>query len=72
MPSTLERFIAQLQADLQTLGAQGGILTPSIYDTAQVLRDAPPEDPRPAIGWLLRQQRPDGGWGSELMPLARH
>ncbi|MFY0524410.1 hypothetical protein ACN28I_14970 [Archangium gephyra] len=72
MPSTPEWFIAQLRADIQALGAQGGILTPSVYDTAQVLRDAPPEDPRPAVEWLMRQQRPDGGWGSELMPLARH
>ncbi|MCY1080232.1 prenyltransferase/squalene oxidase repeat-containing protein [Archangium lansingense] len=72
MPSTPEWFIAQLKADIQALGAQGGILTPSVYDTAQVLRDAPPEDPRPAVEWLMRQQRPDGGWGSELMPLARH
>ncbi len=72
MPSTPEWFIAQLKADIQSLGAQGGVLTPSVYDTAQVLRDAPPTDPRPAVGWLMRQQRPDGGWGSELMPLARH
>ncbi|WPB74130.1 hypothetical protein KYC5002_34500 [Archangium violaceum] len=72
MPSTPEWFIAQLKADIQLLGAQGGVLTPSVYDTAQVLRYAPPEDPRPAVGWLMRQQRPDGGWGSELMPLARH
>ncbi|HYO53025.1 hypothetical protein [Archangium sp.] len=72
MPSTPERFIAQLKADIQELGAQGGILTPSVYDTAQVLRYAPPENPLPAIDWLMRQQRPDGGWGSDLMPLARH
>ncbi|HEX5750283.1 MAG TPA: hypothetical protein VFZ09_28890 [Archangium sp.] len=72
MPSTPEWFIAQLKADIQSLGVHGGVLTPSVYDTAQVLRYAPPEDPRPAVGWLMRQQRPDGGWGSERMPLARH
>lgn len=72
MPSTPEWFIAQLKTDIQELGAQGGVLTPSVYDTAQVLRYAPPEDPRPTVSWLLRQQRPDGGWGSELIPLARH
>jgi hypothetical protein len=72
MPSTPERFIEQLKTDIQALGAQGGILTPSIYDTAQVLRYAPDKDPQPAIDWLMNQQNPDGGWGSELMPLARH
>lgn len=72
MPSQTERLIAKLRADIQTLGAQGGILTPSIYDTAQVLRYDPPEDPQPVIRWLLEQQRPDGGWGSEVLPLARH
>jgi hypothetical protein len=72
MPSTPEWFIAQLKTDIQSLGGQGGVLTPSVYDTAQVLRYAPPEDPRPAVGWLMSQQRPDGGWGSERMPLARH
>lgn len=72
MPSSIEWLISRLRADLQALGHQGGSLTPSIYDTAQLLRYHPPGDPRPALDWLLRQQHADGGWGPEVFPLARH
>jgi halimadienyl-diphosphate synthase len=69
---TAERLLDMLRAEIAALGHQGGILSPSIYDTAQVLRHVPPADPRPAVDWLLQQQHPDGGWGPEGFPLARH
>ncbi|OJH38866.1 hypothetical protein [Cystobacter ferrugineus] len=72
MTSTAERLIETLRAEILALGQQGGVVTPSVYDTAQVLRYAPPVDPQPVIDWLLRQQHVDGGWGPEVMPLARH
>jgi len=72
MSSTAERLIDMLRADITALGHQGGIVTPSIYDTAQLLRYAPPEEPGAVVDWLLTQQRADGGWGPEVLPLARH
>lgn len=72
MPSTAERLITQLNAALHVLGTQGGLMTPSVYDTAQLLRFTPPGEARPTIDWLMRQQRADGGWGSDAMPLGRH
>ncbi|ATB38601.1 hypothetical protein CYFUS_004036 [Cystobacter fuscus] len=72
MSSTAERLIETLRAEIPALGQQGGVVTPSVYDTAQVLRYAPPPDAQPAIDWLMAQQHADGGWGPEVMPLARH
>jgi hypothetical protein len=47
-------------------------MSPSIYDTAQVLRIlAPQEGQWPVVDWLLSQQQPDGGWGDPIMPLYR-
>jgi hypothetical protein len=72
MSPSAERLIGLLRAELAALGQQGGCLTPSVYDTAQLLRFLPPEDPRPVVDWLLQQQHADGGWGPEVQPLARH
>src|SRR5688500_5622615 len=72
MPSTAARLITQLNAALHVLGTQGGLMTPSVYATAQVPRFTPPGEARPTIDWLMRQQRADGGWGSDAMPLGRH
>lgn len=66
-------FLRRLEALLNDLGRDGGMLAPSIYDTAQMLRYglvAP--DARPAVlHWLLDQQHADGGWGPTHQPAAR-
>ncbi|HYO51749.1 hypothetical protein [Archangium sp.] len=47
-------------------------MSPSIYDTAQVLQSLPPaEGGWAAVEWLLSQQQSDGGWGDPAMPLHR-
>jgi hypothetical protein len=57
---------------INELGKDGGLIGPSVYETAQVLRFAPPaEGPWPALEWLLNQQAPDGGWGDPRTPMAR-
>ncbi|MEN9938903.1 MAG: hypothetical protein RLZZ387_5482 [Chloroflexota bacterium] len=66
-----ELLLTDLRFLIADLGKDGGLMSPSIYDTAQVLRLAPPEDPRPALVWLIEQQQPDGGWGSPAVPRAR-
>lgn len=64
--------LAELQSLIADLGKDGGLISPSIYDTAQVVRYyPPPEGPEPAIEWLLDQQQSDGGWGEPSAPYAR-
>ena len=49
---SLSLELRQLIADL---GKDGGLISPSVYDTAQVLRFYPPEEGvAPALEWLLR------------------
>jgi halimadienyl-diphosphate synthase len=67
----VHRLVSELRGLIATLGADGGLIGPSVYDTAQVLRFAPPADPAPALDWLLDQQQADGGWGDPAVPLAR-
>ena len=70
-----EQLITELTTELRTviadLGKDGGLISPSIYDTAQVLRFYPPDDVNPALDWLLAQQEADGGWGNPAVPTAR-
>lgn len=71
MAPTLELLLADLADRCRELGKDGGLVGPSVYDTAQVLRFAPPENPAPALQWLEAQQHDDGGWGDTRMPLGR-
>ena len=57
---------------ISTLGHDGGLISPSVYDTAQLLRFQPPQEGvTPAITWLKAQQHADGGWGDPAVPPAR-
>src|SRR4051794_34327273 len=66
----LERELIDLVA---ALGHGGGLITPAVYDTAQVARFAAPcEGPAPALEWLTHQQDEDGGWGASANVASRH
>lgn len=57
---------------LGALGNDGGLISPSVYDTAQVLRFCPPrQGVASTLAWLCTQQQADGGWGDPAVPLAR-
>jgi hypothetical protein len=65
-------LLTDLRHLIADLGTGGGLMSPSIYDTAQVIRYAPPEGGAwPALNWLSAQQQPDGGWGDPSIPRAR-
>ena len=65
-------LLTELRTLVGDLGKNGGQISPSVYDTAQTLRYAPPHaKSRPALEWLLAQQHPDGGWESPATPYAR-
>lgn len=67
------RLLTRVEHLLAQSGTQGGTLSPSIYDTAQVLRYGQYEAAwrKPMVGWLLEQQHDDGGWGHAHQPSAR-
>jgi hypothetical protein len=63
---------AQLRKVIQQLGQGGGSMTPSVYETAQVLRFCPEiVQVDKVVDWLLRRQQADGGWGDPATPLYR-
>jgi hypothetical protein len=64
-------LLTDLRRLIRELGTNGGLIGPSVYDTAQVIRFAPPEEVGPALNWLLVQQHSDGGWGDPAVPRAR-
>ncbi|WP_437585270.1 hypothetical protein [Sorangium sp. So ce1000] len=54
------------------LGRGGGLVSPSVYDTAAVLMcDLFPDARESIVTWLLDQQRSDAGWGLSSVPRAR-
>jgi hypothetical protein len=64
-------LLTDLRRLICELGTSGGLIGPSAYDTAQVLRFAPPAEAGPALDWLLEQRHCDGGWGDVAVPRAR-
>jgi hypothetical protein len=65
-------LIMDLRALVRALGAGGGLMSASVYDTARVASLAPPDQGTgPALDWLLSQQQSDGGWGEASVPIAR-
>jgi len=72
MHSIIDDSVKELQLHFANLGADGGQISPSIYDTAQLLRLYPQQTDRTAtVEWLLTQQQADGGWGDANVPLSR-
>lgn len=72
MKRTLDILLTDLRYLIADLGVNGGQVSPSIYDTAQTLRLAPPpEGIGPALNWLTEQQQSDGGWGDPVLPRTR-
>jgi hypothetical protein len=67
-----DKVLQELRQLISELGTTGGAMSASIYDTAQVLRLAPPTTGvQPALDWLHAQQHDDGGWGNPAFPRAR-
>jgi hypothetical protein len=64
--------VSHLRTIIANLRQDGGLMSPSIYDTAQALRFSPPrKSARRTLDWLLTQQHPDGGWGDPAAPKTR-
>jgi hypothetical protein len=72
MDQITDILLTDIRHVIAEIGKDGGQMSPSIYDTAQVARLAPPEETTwPALEWLLDQQQGDGGWGNPAVPRAR-
>lgn len=70
--ASIDRTFLQLRSVVRSLGRGGGLMTPSIYETAQVLRFCPElVETNKVIAWLLNSQQLDGGWGDVGGPLYR-
>src|SRR5215211_421770 len=67
-----ELLALDLRYLVSNLGKDGGLTSPSVYDTAQVLRLAATDaDVWDTLHWLHDQQQADGGWGNPAIPLTR-
>jgi hypothetical protein len=69
-----DEILFQTHSLIQDLGRQGGLISASEYDTAVVLRFAPPAKESAlaaGLNWLLSRQHPDGGFGNILAPQFR-
>src|SRR5687768_13124043 len=62
-------LLTELRSLIAELGKDGGRMSASVYETAQVLRFCPPRDRMAVVEWLLARQAADGGWGDPLAPL---
>src|SRR5262245_29299921 len=72
MNRMLDLLITDLRHLVSDLGKDGGLTSPSIYDTGQVLRMAASSESTWAThDWLIAQQQADGGWGDPAIPLTR-
>ncbi len=72
MHPTIHDPIQELRTLFASLGTAGGRISPSVYDTAQLLRLYPQQtEPTAVVDWLLTQQQADGGWGDTNVPIAR-
>jgi hypothetical protein len=69
--SEREAIWRELRTIVASLGSDGGRMSASVYDTAQVLRWIPATDVPSTLDWLLLEQQPDGGWGDPGAPLCR-
>ena len=62
--ATATALWTELRQLIAELGSNGGEMSPSVYESAQVLRLYPQAaDEEAVVCWLLAQQAPDGGWG---------
>jgi hypothetical protein len=72
MSAFTDILLTDLRHLIAEMGVDGGLMSSSIYDSAQVLRFTPHEQNIwPAVDWLISQQRDDGGWGDPTTPRAR-
>lgn len=72
MKSVTDTVVSQLRAIVGSLRESGGLMSPSVYDTAQTLRFCGWEGGvEPGLEWLLAQQYVDGGWGDPAAPHTR-
>lgn len=70
--TTVDAHLHELRTLIRDLGRDGGLISPSVYDTAQLLRlYPPPQGVEAGLDWLASQQQSDGGWGNPDVPLAR-
>lgn len=71
-PRAAELILTDLRGLIADLGRDGGLSNGSVYDTAMVVRLAPPEEgTEAAVEWLLQQQHADGGWDNPKVLRAR-
>ena len=69
----ISSHLQELRNLVKNLGRNGGQISPSVYDTAQLLRLYPPcQGSNAGLDWVAAQQQADGAWGNPETPIARH